>query len=503
VINAAPPASVRASLLANLAGQGWSAALQLALLPVYLHFLGIEAYGVVSLYWVLLASVQVFDLGLAQTLNRELARSAAGAQPAREARDLARTVELVYWAIVGLVSIGLLVVVPYAVGRLVHPRALDPAELQTALVMLVAVVALQWPGALYQAGLMGLQRPVAANLLRIAIGTAFSGGAALVLWLVSPTLTAFYGWQIAVAGVGVVCSALVFRKYLPEEAGAARFRPALLKPVWRFALGMYALTVTGVLLTQMDKWILAALLPLEAFGHYALAWALAAGLALLTMPVFSAIYPRFSVLVARGEDAALLDLYHLTTQLLAATVCPLALLLALYAEPVLALWTGNGEIAREAAPLLTVLVLGSLLNSLAHPPYASELAHGRTRAFLQLNLVSAAMALPLILLLAPRVGAMSGALVWFAVNAAYFFAAIPRVHRQLPRAARIGWLGGSVGLPLGVSAATLLVLHALFPAEGSGLTTLVTLIGALGAAAAGALCAAPRVRAAISRRLAG
>ena len=80
--------TVRTNILANLAGQGWSALLQLLLLPLYLHFLGVEAYGIVSLYVVLITSVQIFDLGLAQTLNRELARWRGRPERTAEVRDL-------------------------------------------------------------------------------------------------------------------------------------------------------------------------------------------------------------------------------------------------------------------------------------------------------------------------------------------------------------------------------------------------------------------------------
>ena len=39
--------TVCTNILANLAGQGWSTFFQLLLLPLYIHFLGIEAYGTV------------------------------------------------------------------------------------------------------------------------------------------------------------------------------------------------------------------------------------------------------------------------------------------------------------------------------------------------------------------------------------------------------------------------------------------------------------------------
>jgi O-antigen/teichoic acid export membrane protein len=487
--------SVRTNVVANLAGQGWSAGLQLLLVPLYLHFLGVEAYGVVGMYVVLLTTVQIFDLGFAQTLNRELARSQAGSGNQPDTGDLVRTIELTYWAIVLTVSAALVLAAPAFARHVLNPGALDPEVVARALMLMVGVVALQWPSALYQSGLMGLQQQVTANRLRIAIVTFSGGGAACVLWLVSPTLTAFFVWQLFAAAVGLAATAWVFRTKLPRAASRPEFRPAILRRLWRFAAGVSALTFTAIALTQGDKWILAQRLPLEAFGYFVLAWTAANALSLLTAPVFAAIYPRFSTLVARGDSAGLIELYHGATQAIAAGAGPLALLLALNAEEVLRLWTGKEEVAYHAAPLLSVLVLGSLLNGLAHPPYASELAHGRTRAFLLFNLAAAAIVLPAVWWLSERIGAMAAALAWFALNASYLLVVIPLVHRALPRAERVRWLLRDIGLPLATAAVVLLLTRAALPAAPSRATALASLVMALLAASLAAVWAAPRMRA--------
>jgi O-antigen/teichoic acid export membrane protein len=471
--------AVRVNVLANLAGQGWAAALQLLLVPLYLHFLGVEAYALVSLYMVLLATLQIFDLGLGQTLNRELARARGLDAEASGVRDLARTIELAYWGIVLAVCGVLLAVAPFLV----------PYRLVAA--MMIVLAALQWPALLYASGLMGLQEQVHANALRIGIATVAAAGSALVLWLVSPTLVALFAWQIVAAAAGVALYWRVFHARLPRAAAPPRFRPELLRGVWRFAASASALTITAVVLTQGDKWILVQLLSLETYGYFALAWTAASAFALLGMPVFGAIYPRFSALAARGERDAEIALYHLATQALAAGLAPLALILALHAENVLALWTGDAVAAGRAAPLLSVLVLGSLLNALAYPPYAWELAHGRTRAFLVFNLAAIALALPAVWWLAASIGAMGAALVWFALNSAYLLVVIPVIHRRMPGGEGLRWLATGVAAPLGAAAALLFAARWALPAPQGP----VALLALLAAATLAAACAAPATRA--------
>ena len=43
-------ARVKTNVIANLIGQGWTALLQIALVPFYLHFLGVESYALINVY---------------------------------------------------------------------------------------------------------------------------------------------------------------------------------------------------------------------------------------------------------------------------------------------------------------------------------------------------------------------------------------------------------------------------------------------------------------------
>src|SRR5204862_2105772 len=83
----------------NFAGVGWSALVQIACVPLYLRFLGIEAYGLVGFYLMLQAILQVLDFGLSPTMNREMARYSVQPEKAAEVRDLVRTLEACYWLI--------------------------------------------------------------------------------------------------------------------------------------------------------------------------------------------------------------------------------------------------------------------------------------------------------------------------------------------------------------------------------------------------------------------
>ena len=63
----------KSNIFANFAGTGITALLQLAFIPFYIKLIGIEAFGLIGFYIMLQAVMQVLDLGLGSTMNREMA----------------------------------------------------------------------------------------------------------------------------------------------------------------------------------------------------------------------------------------------------------------------------------------------------------------------------------------------------------------------------------------------------------------------------------------------
>ncbi|MDP2239877.1 MAG: oligosaccharide flippase family protein [Burkholderiales bacterium] len=485
---------VKTNVIANLIGQGWTALLQIALVPFYLHFLGVESYALIGFYVMLITSVQIFDLGLAQTLNREMARLSIDPQGASEMRDLVRTMEVVYWGVVIAVCAVLALLMHLIARHVLNPNQIDPDSLRQVLYMMVIVIMLNWPANLYFSGLMGLQKQVLVNKLRILLSTANGLGALLVLWLVSPTILAFFSWQIMAGLLALIVMVAALRTGLPAASGHPRFRPELLSRVWRFAAGVSGLTISGLVLTQLDKWILINFLTLEAFGYFSLAVTVAGALNLFATPVFSAVYPRFSVLIAEGKHAVLEQVYHISTQVVAATVVPAALFLSFYSHEVLLLWTRNENVASHAGPILSLFAIGTALNGLMNVPYARELARGRTRIFLIFNLAAIAVLGPAIWYLAPRIGAISSAIAWITLNAAYLIIEIPLVHSDMRRGEQLRWYLRDIMAP---AVAAIFVLGAgriLLPEGLHPIGLLAALAVILGLAVAAAGLAAPELR---------
>ena len=89
--------SLKSNVIANFSGQIWITVIGILVVPIYLRYLGVELYGVIGVFWTLQNLLTFLDIGLAQTLNREIAHLSALPEKSQEMRDLTRTLELPHW----------------------------------------------------------------------------------------------------------------------------------------------------------------------------------------------------------------------------------------------------------------------------------------------------------------------------------------------------------------------------------------------------------------------
>lgn len=463
------------NVAANFAGTLWTALMGPALVAVYVRLIGIEAYALVGIFTTLQAVFTLLDLGLSAATNRELARFSATADRAEDARDLIRTAEVIYWAMAALIGGGVIALSAALARRWVRPEDLSPATVQQAFLMMGLVLACQFPFALYSGGLNGLQRQVLLNAILIATATLRGGGAVLLLWLVSPTIQAFFAWQLVVTVLQTGATALFLWRSLPESAARPRFRSSLLRTTWRFAAGMMGISFFALLLTQADKIVLSRLLTLEDFGYYNVATVVASSLYLFVAPIFAAVFPRFSQLVAADDETNLRPLYHSSAQLLSALLLPTAVILALFAPEILGLWLRDSTVVQRVEPLVSLLVVGTALNGLMNVPYALQLAAGWTNLPLYQNIVAVVVLLPCLLWATNRYGALGAAWIWIAVNAGYVLIGVQIMHTRLLRGEKRRWYLGDVGLPLVGTLSVALLGRWLLPADPAALATIVGL----------------------------
>lgn len=461
--------TVRRNLAANLIGGVWNSALSLLFIPVYLRYLGVEAYGLIGFYATLQAMFGLFDLGLGATLNRGLARLSVDPRSQQRRGDLLRTFEVIYHGVAVVLGVLLFAAAPFVAQHWVHVQQLPLPQVITAIRLMAVLCALQFPSTLYQAGLLGLQRHVLLNVIAVAGSTLRAGGAVLVLMFVSRSLVGFFAWQAVVTGLHtVVMLALIWR--ILGRMAHARFDRQILRAEWRFAASLSANSLVGAFITQADKVILSGMAPLKELGYYSLAATVAAALWFVILPVNTAVYPRFAQLLAAKDHAAVAGVFHKACQTIALLVLPAGVTLAFFAHAVVEVWTGDAVTAAHAAPIVLLLVIGTTLYGLSSVPTYLLFAGGWPHPTLYTNVVSAVIVVPTTVYAVSMLGAPGAALAWLLVNGAYFVPATLMFRRVIPRERR-RWYVRDLGLPLVAATAAGVLMRALMPAPMGRLLT--------------------------------
>jgi O-antigen/teichoic acid export membrane protein len=215
---------LKKNIVANFGGNLWCGLMGLIFVPLYIRFMGIEAFGLIGIFATLLGLFFLLDMGLGATLNREMARLSVLENKAQEMRDLLRTLEIPYWGIAGIISIMVVMLSPLITYHWVNVKALSPVSVQRAIIIMGIATAFQWPLGFYSGGLMGLQRQVLLNVINTVMATCRGVGAVLILWLVSPTVEAFFTWQVAVSVTHTGLVAFFLWHSLPDATEKPHFQ---------------------------------------------------------------------------------------------------------------------------------------------------------------------------------------------------------------------------------------------------------------------------------------
>ena len=429
----------------------------LAFVPLYIKYLGLEAYGLIGLFAVLQAWLTLLDMGMTPTLNREVARYTAGAHSIASIRDLVRTFEIVCCGMALLIAAILCVASGWIAGDWLNTRALPIADVARAITLMGVVAALRFVEGLYRGALLGFQRHVWQNLVSAIFATLRGLGAVILLVWVAPTIQIFFIWQVVISAATVLVLRWGVRRSLPVLARRPAFSMHAFSDVWKFAGGMFMTTVLALLLTQIDKILLSRLLPLETFGTYMFASAVAGVLFQLIGPIAQSYYPRFTELVTHGDEKAVSAAYHQGAQLMTIMLVPAGLALIAFGEPLLLVWTHDSLVAKAASPIVAVLAIGTIFNGWIHIPYMMQLAYGWTSLAVRVNIVAAAILVPAIFFVVPRFGPIGAAWAWVLVNAGYVIFEMHFMHARLLRGQKGEWFFRDIAIPSGAAGAMIIL----------------------------------------------
>lgn len=152
--------SLKHNVIANYVGQAYKALIGIIMMPIYLSYLGSEAFGLIGFYVMLQSWMQLLDLGMKPTLARESSKYRAGSIGIIELRTVLRTLEVIFVATGILVAVGIILFSNYIATSWLNVINLDLSSVSLAIAVMAIIVATRWVSSLYTGVLSGLERQV-------------------------------------------------------------------------------------------------------------------------------------------------------------------------------------------------------------------------------------------------------------------------------------------------------------------------------------------------------
>lgn len=409
--------ALRRNIIANYLGRAYSIAANYLFVPFYVQILGVEAYGVIAAYTILLTLAALADIGLSATFSREAARSSNE----KKLLDLLATIERILILTVGFAAIMIFIGSDIIVTHwLDHEGEIALHSIVWSFRLMALMIVPHICISLYSAGLIGLQKQVKANIIQSLFITMRSGLVVLpILW--RPELSLFFGWQV----MATLVFALLTRIALVREIGytgwqMGTFDTIALKRNLVFAGGMMWISIISSLNTQIDKLLVSKLFSLSDFGYYSLASMLAQVPVALATPIAVAFYPFVTGHVAKKDKVQEMLAYEIYGQWIAFMGALGAFGLVFFAPQLMQIWLQDSNLLPIVAEITSFLAIGSLFLCLLTPSYYLVLAHGQSGMIAILATGTLLFSIPLTLIAVHAYGLKGAALPWILLNLVNF-----------------------------------------------------------------------------------
>lgn len=366
----------------NLLGLGAPLLAAVAVIPVLVTALGDARFGLLTLMWAVVSYFGVFDLGLGRALTHHLARELAQ-------HERARSGPLAWTALCAMAALGLLAALLLAAGAdwgvgLIRDVP-DVEEARRA----VWAMAFAMPFTVLTTGLRGVLEATHSfgviNAIRLPMGLFTFVGPLAVVWAGDGGLDTI-AWVLA-AGRVVACAvhAICARRALGVPAEALRFDTATLRPLLGSAGWMTLSNTISPLMNYVDRFVIGGSVSAAAVAHYATPHEMVTKLTILPGALTAVLFPRFSAQIARGDGDAR-RVYRLSVAVLAAALIPVAVVLSVWSQPLLAWWI-DPAFAEQSAPVLSILIWGMAATCVAMVPHTVLQSAGDARITAILHLV--------------------------------------------------------------------------------------------------------------------
>ena len=394
--------------LLSIAGEAAPLALGLIAIPILVRELGVDRYGVLTLSYLVVGYLSLFDLGLGRAATQQIS-DAIGA-------DQMDRIPAIFWTSMTMMFILGIFAATIIIGTshwLVYSVLNIPVTMRAESVGVFLVLGAVLPFILSGSCSVGTLASFQRFDLITAVGTAngvysFTAPLAVLIfthnliWIVA-TLVA--GRLAAWAVTLTLCMRLV--PGLATNVGPAR---KSLRPLISFGGWITVTGITSPLMVNFDRFVIGSTLSIAAVSYYTVPYQIVNKLPILSGAMSGVLFPAFSA-TARTDPARATILFERASRYALLALFPVVLVLSFFSREILDIFFGAG-FAEHGSAAMRWLVIGILMNGLARIPYGLVQAANRPDLTAKFHIAEAPIYFLGLFLLLPRFGVAGAAIAW-------------------------------------------------------------------------------------------
>jgi O-antigen/teichoic acid export membrane protein len=433
------------NILANYIGQIYVMAISIFVMPLYLKYMGAEAYGLVGFFILMQVFLNLLDAGFSPTLGRQVAEARGNQEKFKTFFRILRSVEIIFFLLSVTVILLVYTVSYWISAEWIKADSLGQDTIQYCIVLMGIILSIRWFTTVYKSGINGFEDQVWLNKVNILIATLKYLGALLLLIFISQDIKVFFYYQLMIGIIEVIFLNLRMYKLLPIneiKSNILSFKIDItaMKTIIPFSMSIAYTTLIWTLLMQFDKLILSSVLSLDKFGYFSIIILISSSLVAIATPVFLAISPQMTVLLSAGESIKMKNVYRKMTQLITWIVLSTSLLICIFSKEILYILIGDLEASIWGSNILIFYTLGYAFFVLGSFQYYLQNSFGDLRYYVRGASVLVFFQIPLMYYFVVEYGAIGSGVLWLFFNFLWFIVFTFIIHNKFLPKFHLKWL---------------------------------------------------------------
>lgn len=397
--------------------------------PFFLKIVGIEKYGMIAFYNILVTFFILFDFGLMGALNREVAILYYQLAYRQRMLNLIKTVETTFW----LFSLALAILCmgfSYLIFQYHTFNSLDYFSLIRISCLISLALSLQIPFSIYSNVFMGMEKQIPINLITLIFGLLkHIGGICVLIWI-NTRIETFFIYQICINALQNKVARETMKLFLSDFALKAKFTWIEIKRLSSYATGYFFISLCSFFIMNIDKFILIYLTDLKTFSSYITVYNLSTVQTIICLSIFTTYFPGLTRYAAQKEIEFLRKFYHNYSQIASSLFFPISFLLFFFPREFIYLWIQDQIFIENVYGILKYLSIGNLLNTLLTIPTTLPFAFGETKYVLKQMIVSLLVLIPTTYWVTYFYGSKGIAQLWVAYQIVCFLIMAPFFQKR-------------------------------------------------------------------------